>query len=72
MLTPRDCPTFLAELQSLGQTDRERAAELGVLHAKTIERLRRRFPQGLRALLNEPRLLRALLTDLERQERNAA
>jgi hypothetical protein len=56
---------FLTVLESLGSTDIERAARLGV-NPKTIERARRRFPESLIIWGGVPALLRAIANDLER------
>lgn len=56
---------FLDTLQSLGATDKDRAAKLGV-NPKTIERARRRMPDGLLLWGAVPALLRAAANDLER------
>lgn len=66
-LNTREYPALLAALKELGPTDRERAEEMGVGSIKTVERLRRRLPAALKPFVTEPRLLRALLTDLERK-----
>ena len=65
MLDTAKYPTFLAELDRLGKNNTARAKQIGTKHAKTVERLGRRFPIQYRALLEQPQLLRALLTDLE-------
>jgi hypothetical protein len=62
-------PLMLAVIQGLGETDVERAAELGVKHPKTVERLRKRIPAQLWPFLKSRHaipLLRAMLADLER------
>lgn len=62
-------PTTIAVIQSLGENDTARAAELEVGHSKTVERMRRRLPGQLWPFLKSrhaPRLLRALLEDIER------
>jgi len=59
-------PTVLATLKELGETDKDKAAALGVQSTKTVERLRRRLPAALKPFIVEPRLLRALLADLEK------
>lgn len=66
-LKTQDYPEFLATLKELGGTDRDKAAALGVQSIKTVERLRRRLPAALKPFVAEPRLLRALLADLERK-----
>lgn len=66
-LSAQDYPTFLAALKELGETDRDKAAAIGVQSIKTVERLRRRLPAALRPFVNEPRLLRALLADVEQR-----
>jgi hypothetical protein len=66
-LNTREYPTLLATIKELGLTDRERAAEMGVTSTKTVERIRRRLPAALKPFVTEPRLLRALLADLERK-----
>jgi hypothetical protein len=61
-------PVTLALIQSLGGTDVERAAELDVKTPKTVERMRKRLPAQMWPFLRSrhaPRLLRALLEDLE-------
>lgn len=62
-------PDLLQTLQSLGETDSERAAALDVGHTKTVERLRKRIPVQMWPFVKSPyakQLLRALLQDLER------
>lgn len=66
-LKTQDFPSVLAALKSLGETDKDKAAALGVGSTKTIERLRRRLPAALKPFITEPRLLRALLSDIERE-----
>lgn len=70
-LKTEDFPSVLAALEDLGPTDRARAAILSQ-STKTIERLRRRLPASLRPFINEPRLLRALLADIEAHHQHAA
>lgn len=65
MLDTAKYPTFLAELDRLGNNNTVRAKKIGTKHPKTAERLRQRLPRQYRALLEQPQLLRALLTDLE-------
>jgi hypothetical protein len=65
-LKTQDFPTVLAALKELGGTDRDKAAALGVQSTKTIERLRQRLPAALKPFIAEPRLLRALLADIDR------
>ena len=67
ILRSQDFPEFLEALKALGETDKDKAAALGVQSTKTIERLRRRLPSAFRPFVSEPRLLRALLNDLERK-----
>lgn len=64
-LRTQDYPTLMTTLESLGKTDKERAVALDVQATKTIERLRRRLPAAIKPFIIEPRLLRALLADLE-------
>jgi hypothetical protein len=59
-------PSVLAALKELGETDKDKAAALGVQSTKTVERLRRRLPAALKPFIAEPRLLRALLADLDK------
>ena len=66
-LNTREYPALLAALHELGPTDRERAKEMGVGSIKTVERLRQRLPASLRPFVTEPRLLRALLADVEQR-----
>lgn len=66
-LNTKDYPAVLAALAELGETDKDKAAAVGVRSAKTIERLRVRLPSSLKLFVNEPRLLRALLADIEKR-----
>lgn len=66
-LNTQDFPTVLATLKMLGETDKAKADALGVGSTKTIERLRRRLPSALKPFIVEPRLLRALLSDIEKK-----
>ena len=66
-LQTKDFPAVLAQLKELGGTDKDKAAALGVQSAKTIERLRQRLPVALKPFIMEPRLLRALLSDIDRK-----
>lgn len=66
-LKTQDFPTVLSALKNLGGTDRDKAAHLGVLSSKTIERMRVRLPASLKPFIAEPSLLRALLADVEQQ-----
>lgn len=59
-------PSVLAALKELGENDTDKAAALGVKSTKTIERLRRRLPASLKPFIFQPRLLRALLADLDK------
>lgn len=66
-LETKDFPTVLATLAELGETDKDKAAAVGMQSTKTIERLRKRLPSALQLFVNEPRLLRALLSDIEQK-----
>lgn len=72
-LKTENYPTFAAELRALGESDAERAEALGLTsphRAQRVWRLRQRLPGPCAPLLNV-RLLRALLTDLESQNKAA-
>jgi hypothetical protein len=61
--------TFRAELRELAPTvaAREALAEQAGVDPKTIKRLDDSLPSQLGPFIKVPRLLRALLTDLERE-----
>lgn len=72
-LKTEDFPTFAAELRALGESDDKRAAALGLTgphRGKRAERLRQRLPMPCAPLLH-PRLLRALLADIEARDQAA-
>lgn len=61
-------PITMDYIQSIGESDTERALALGVKTPKTIERLRKRFPSQMRPFLESPHaiaLLTRLLADLQ-------
>lgn len=63
-------PTLRAAIHGLGETHAERQAQLGVRNTRQVERLLRRLPYPMAPFLTgkaAPRLLRALLADLEKE-----
>lgn len=71
----RDFPATLTFIESLGDTDEERARELGVKSGKTIERLRRRIPAAMAPFVRSKHaatLLRTMIDDIKGQRKNGS